>query len=296
MSSRVADQPSQVAVRRFNNVRAEKKSNGNAMKPKKPKKPRRDDHDHDPQGTSTTKRRKQGVDAAWNAVTLDDEGRVKVKGGNGYTPWASNLFPFQQGGGTYGEAPPLRIACHGRVYSSLEAAYQGEKASFFDERLLAEYGAETHLFDSFPQTIGAMEAKKAGGKGEGSVPGSGFKSSIWKQVGTLTKKRAGEVYDEILKKNIVNWYQVSVHKMRGLLAQKYGSDNPMFRDLLLSTGDVDIYEQRFRGGTVWEKGGSPSGLGYLGDLLCERRGLERALQTRAHSAQCARVIASEDVL
>ena len=207
---------------------------------------------------------------SWDDVAYDEQGNIKIKGQHGFTPWASNLFPYKKDGETYKDAPPLHLTYNGRIFGSVETTYQSAKALFYDRRLKAKFGVETQLFAIFHSAMGPMEAKKAAGKTEGSVKGSGFAYAIHAQV-KITKKRAGEVYDEILKKDDVNWFGASMGIMRGLIEQKFGDANPAFARLLISTGTTPIYEQKFRGGTIWEKGGSKSGWGALGDLIMARR-------------------------
>ena len=70
-----------------------------------------------------------------------------------------------------------------------------------------------------------------------------------------------------------------IKAMRVVLASKFSDDNPAFRDLLLATGDKDLYVQGFattKDDKIWELGAhepdvTTSGLGLYGDLLMERR-------------------------
>ena len=213
----------------------------------------------------------------WRSITVDGAGGIKIKGSHGFTPWASNLFPYRKGGsGKYDNAPALKIVYNDRIFTSVETAYQAAKALFYDQRIRAKFpgsstSSSTNLFSLFPPDMGPMDAKSAAGK-------KGFASAIHKILGFApyvslgaTKKRAGEIYDEILKKDEINWYGASIGIMSSLIDQKFSDQNPEFRDLLLSTGTANIYEQKFRGGSLWEKGGSPSGFGVLGDLIMARR-------------------------
>ena len=192
-----------------------------------------------------------------------NDGNVKTKSIFGHTPWMSNMFPYNaKSKQMYADAPPLRIVAHGRTYSSVEAAYQACKAHHFDEKLDLMF-PERHkvrLFDSFPSTIGPMEAKNKAGKG-------GFVRIMRDENGLdLTVKRAGEVYEAIKKPS---WFDKSIEVMRGLLCQKF--DHPALAACLLRTGDLKLYEIKGRGKSIWEKGGSKSTWGVLGDLLMEIR-------------------------
>ena len=213
----------------------------------------------------------------------DKEDNIKIKGGHGHTPWASNLYPYRKDGGDY-ETPKLQIVAHGRTFTSVEAAYQASKAHFFDTELKKMYPEkDAHLFDLFPSTIRAMDAKRAAGKGTFAVGKEGFVATMWKNLGG-TKAQAKRDYDVILnpKKGgrATTWFGVSIGIMRGLLEQKF--EHPLFRELLQQTGTAKLYETKHRGGTLWERGGRvgvggvvPSGWGVLGDLLMDIRERQR---------------------
>jgi len=205
---------------------------------------------------------------AFDDLTLV-QSAVVVKAGFRKSVGLSNLCPHN-----CTNAPPQVIESCGLTFDSVETAYQHKKARFFESRLFdkANYdqayerdptvSSQTFLSDRFLHMT-PYEAKRAGGKGAFAICISAM---------FLNKAKAGRLYDQICK----DWFGTNVAVMRGLLDQKFSDSNPAYRDLLLSTNDRIIYEQKSRGGSVWEGGAyqenvTTSGWGLLGDLLMERR-------------------------
>lgn len=199
----------------------------------------------------------------WNSIYTDSGGNVEIKAQNNRTPALSNLFPFPP----HEDYPPLIV----RGFTSVEAAYQYAKAQFFEERLsgvaftnrIHEATGSTVLSSRFSASTASLDAKKMGGKG-----------SITTAIAAVygNKARASRLYDEILPE----WQQHTPMVMETLLREKFGDDNPEYRDLLLSTKGLCLYEGKRRSGTIWEKGAfvenvTTSGWGLLGDVLMKIR-------------------------
>ena len=198
----------------------------------------------------------------WDDLYYDKDGNIEVKAQNNRSPAFSNLFPFFP----Y-VSPKLDIA----GFASVETAYQFAKASFFEKEMsnpkytnsIPEAKESVVLREQFPSSLSGKDAKKRGGK-------TAFADAIACVYGN--KARAGRLYDEILPL----WFKESAKVMRYLIALKFSDENPKFKELLLSTGDVKIYEGRRRRGNIWERGAhvkgvTTSGWGLLGDLLMQRR-------------------------
>lgn len=203
----------------------------------------------------------------WNDVTYDDKGHVRTKAIHNYSPWLSNLYPYSKYK-TFTENMVV-INYNNIKFSSSEAAYQYAKAKFFDERLtdptyLNSYPTCTSSDDEnvisrhFPCNIHPLKAKQRGGKGNYAK----YISSIY---GNKTK--ASKLINEIMP----HWYEVSMSIMKDIIDTKFDVNNPKFVSLLLQTNNCKIYETRGRGGSIWEKGGTKSGYGALGDMLMIRR-------------------------
>ena len=229
----------------------------------------------------------------WRTTYRHADGSVETKALNARTPWMSNLFPWFKGADGQPEAPPpLRVqlpaealrrltgdeAAEPRTFGSSEACYQYAKAVFFDRRVgdteaYAEAYGGAHggiLAAGFPEDIGALESKKAGGKGS-------FSRALAASLGN--RARAKRLYDAILK----DWFAVSADVMREVLAAKFDATrNPAYRELLLATGEAPLFEGRRRGGNIWEKGAPHHPWGLLGELLVETR--SRAREPRVGGA------------
>lgn len=237
-------------------------------------------------------RRSKDEAVPWDSVYTDGQGRVGTgdhpeMGGYGVvgrTPWLCSAFPMLRGDASFEGHPALRVEYGGRGFSSAAAAFQYAKAAYFDARLGSrdEFGhafedppaGATPLGDALPATIGPAAAEQAGTKGAMS-------QTIKDALGG-TKAKAGKLHDQILQ----SWYddEADVAAMRAVLASKFSDANAPYRDLLLATGDKELYEQRGKKSKelkIWDLGGvepgvSTSGLGLYGDLLMERRDALRA--------------------
>lgn len=218
---------------------------------------------------SSVKKSSPSSQVHWDDITLDDKGHVRTKAIHNYSPWLSNLYPYSKFK-MFSEQPVI-VYFNDLTFSSAEAAYQYAKARFFDERLTDSKYPNSYISKKqnqedqnvisrhFPCKICPLKAKKSGGKGN-------YATYIASVYGNKTK--ASKLVNEIMP----DWYQVSMFIMEQIIASKFDAKvNPKFVSLLLATGDRKIYETRGRGGSIWEKGGTKSGYGALGDMLMARR-------------------------
>ena len=251
---------------------------------------------------------------AWDSVHVDDKGRVAVGedvslpareiGSTKHTPWLCGTFPSitasteHTGAELYFEdAPELVVTYGGQTFGSAEAAFQFAKAQYFDAQLgdkeyknaLDVPAGATPIADHF---IGAnagttMSGPWANAAGSVAPLAAARKVSKGAMVAAIvaspstgkkhTKAKAGRLVDEIE----ADWVndEEDIKAMRVVLASKFSDANPAFRDLLLATGDKDLYVQGFatrKDDKIWELGAhepdvTTSGLGLYGDLLMERR-------------------------
>jgi hypothetical protein len=223
----------------------------------------------------------------WNDITYDDDGNIKTKAMFNYSPWLSNLYPYSKSR-TFNEEP-LTVYYDDVKFGSSEAAYQFAKAKFFDRRLNdSKYSNFFSLLPQhqqlqeevdvisrhFPPSINPLTAKKNGGKGN-------YTKYIALVYGN--KAQAARLVNEIMP----DWYQESMSIMDNIIASKFNKENnPKFVELLLSTNDsCKIYESKSRGGSIWEKGGTKSRFGALGDMLMTRRSILRMQEEEEEEAQ-----------
>jgi predicted NAD-dependent protein-ADP-ribosyltransferase YbiA (DUF1768 family) len=245
----------------------------------------------------TVARRTKEEAVAWDSTYEDDAGRVGGGStgsiGTRRTPWLCGTFPsIAPDRSTAGAdlvfdgAPTLEVSYGGRVFGSAAAAFAFAKAIYFDHRLGENVGANkqykdaldvppeaTPVADAFPASIPAFAAVHRSAKA-GIVAAIVAAPSTGKKH---TKAKAGRLHDEIE----ADWVndEEDIKAMRVVLASKFSDANPAFRDLLLATGDKDLYVQGFatrKDDKIWELGAhepdvTTSGLGLYGDLLMERR-------------------------
>lgn len=165
-------------------------------------------------------------------LTLDERGDVRIKFIWSQSIKLSNLHP-------------CLVKYEGIAYSSVEHAFQSAKRAHFFPELPVDLDQSCISLKKANNKKNLIDAMRADKK--------------------MTIKDAHAKYMSLLE----SWKQKTLRIMEELLLSKF-TLNEDLRLLLLSTGDRNVYEAKFRGGSVWERQ-DETNFGLLGQLLMNIR-------------------------